>query len=158
MGCIISACGLPILFDDADAEIIHTRKWRVQRRSRKLGAGIARVVSGRYSPDVIGLHVFLLGKREEMVIDHIDGNPLNNRRSNLRFCIHGQNVQNSKTSKINKIGVKGVCWSPRQKAWKVQVVKDGKRFAAYRKDLAEAASLATQKRQELHGEFACHGR
>lgn len=44
----------------------------------------------------------------DMVIDHIDGNPLNNRWSNLREISGGENVRNQKLSKDTRSGVTGV--------------------------------------------------
>lgn len=42
------------------------------------------------------------------VIDHIDGNGLNNAICNLRACTHSENLRNHKLSKANKTGVSGV--------------------------------------------------
>lgn len=39
-------------------------------------------------------------------LDHIDGNPSNNRIENLRLSSHGQNMHNQRTSKANRTGVK----------------------------------------------------
>jgi hypothetical protein len=41
-------------------------------------------------------------------IDHIDNNPKNNNISNLRYATHQENIFNTKISKINKTGAKGV--------------------------------------------------
>lgn len=43
-----------------------------------------------------------------LVIDHIDGNKLNNQRENLRSIYHYQNVANRKTKPLAKSGVRGV--------------------------------------------------
>ena len=40
------------------------------------------------------LHLFLLGKRKGLEIDHINGNKLDNRRKNLRFITHAENTKN----------------------------------------------------------------
>lgn len=56
----------------------------------------------------VRLHRFILNIRDSKIsIDHIDGNPLNNQKSNLRICNHKQNMRNSR-SKGNKTGYMGV--------------------------------------------------
>lgn len=40
------------------------------------------------------MHRFLLGKKKGLEIDHINGNKLDNRRSNLRFVTHRENGKN----------------------------------------------------------------
>lgn len=42
----------------------------------------------------MAVHRFLLGKKDGLEIDHIDGNKLDNRRSNLRFVTHRENGKN----------------------------------------------------------------
>jgi len=54
-------------------------------------------------------------------VDHIDGNPLNNSRSNLRIVTNTQNAWNQHASKSNTSGYKGVCWHKRQQKWVAQI-------------------------------------
>lgn len=88
-------------------------------------------------------------------VDHIDGNPTNNRIENLRSVTHAQNMQNQKLRRDNKSGQKGVCWNIRDKTWTVQIFKDSKQHCLGTftdKDAAVAAYKAASK--TLHGEFA----
>lgn len=70
------------LIDPTDVELTK------QAGSWCLSAGYA--YNGRVGQ---ALHRFLLGKKEGLEIDHINGNKLDNRRSNLRFVAHSANVQ-----------------------------------------------------------------
>lgn len=56
----------------------------------------------------IKMHSIVLPPRRELVIDHINGNKLDNRRSNLRYATREENSFNSGASKNNKSGAKGV--------------------------------------------------
>ena len=91
------------------------------------------------------------------VVDHIDGNTLNNRIENLRAATQLQNIYNSRIRKRNTSGHKNVSWSKRHKKWIVTLMFDGrsKRFGAF-EDLELAALVATEARDKYHGEFARH--
>ena len=76
----------------------------------------------------IYLHQEILGKIDELVIDHIDGNGLNNTLNNLRFVNKSQNSFNSFYPKgVSKY--KGV-WKrqDRKKAWVAEIKVDGKKY------------------------------
>lgn len=57
---------------------------------------------------VIYMHRAILGDIPGMVIDHINGNKLDNRRCNLRHATRGQNNANAGLRKNNTTGFKGV--------------------------------------------------
>jgi hypothetical protein len=65
---------------------------------------------------------------EDMMIDHIDHNPLNNSRSNLRICTNQQNQMNSGKSKNNKSGVIGVHWNKANEKWRAQITLNNKQI------------------------------
>ena len=92
------------------------------------------------------------------LIDHIDGNNLNNRIENLREANKSQNALNSKLSKSNKSGVKGVFWHKRDKKWcvKFQVNGTQKYFGTYH-DIDVAKFVVEAMRCKYHGNFANHG-
>lgn len=54
-------------------------------------------------------------------IDHIDGNPLNNRIDNLRMVNHSENMKNQKMYSSNASGIVGVDWVSKLNKWRVRV-------------------------------------
>ncbi len=82
--------GYVALVDDADAERVLRHQWHAVP-----GAGsivYARSSNRGVLPD--RMHRWLLQPPEPLVIDHIDGDGLNNQRSNLRICTRQQNAAN----------------------------------------------------------------
>ena len=64
------------------------------------------------------------------VIDHVNGNPSDNRLSNLRNVTQETNLRNMKLSVRNKSGCTGVCYSTNHNKWMVQVgLGNGKKYS-----------------------------
>jgi len=62
---------------------------------------------------------------EEKSVDHIDGDILNNKISNLRLATLSQNQDNRKKNKNNTSGITGVLWLKISKKWRAEIYKDG---------------------------------
>jgi hypothetical protein len=91
------------------------------------------------------------------VVDHIDGNPSNNKINNLRAATKSTNAFNRHARIDNKIGIKNVCWSKAHKKWVVNInINKKKTQFGYFKDLELAELVATEARNKFHGEFARH--
>ena len=69
-----------------------------------------RIIKPDGSKSTISMHrqIMELTFGDSDYVDHINGNRLDNRKSNLRLCTHTENIHNSKLSKRNKSGAKGV--------------------------------------------------
>lgn len=93
-------------------------------------------------------HVEVKGKRDGYVIDHIDQNKLNNQRSNLRFLTKAGNAINSKLSKNNTSGVKGVVRF--RNKWHAQIMVNGKHIHLGYYDKKEDAIEARRKGEEKY--------
>lgn len=87
--------------------------------------------------------------------DHIDRNPLNCRRNNLRPATQKQNARNRTKMKNNTSGVTGVCWDKRSCVWLATIGVDYKniRLGTFKnKDDAIRARLEAEIK--YYGEFA----
>ena len=102
------------------------------------------------------IHRLIMGVTDKnIVVDHINHNGLDNRKSNLRICTSGQNTCNCLTSKNNKSGHKGVYWSKERKKWCAQISINNKTKGLGRYDTIEEAIEARKKAaKEYYGEFA----
>ena len=93
--------------NEDDYDNVMKYKWsRVFTINEKTGR-VKSYATGGKTREKILLHHFILGKPpKKMVVDHIDGDGLNNRRDNLRFATYSQNNQNIDRQKSNTyIGV-----------------------------------------------------
>jgi hypothetical protein len=91
-------------------------------------------------------------------IDHIDGNPANNRISNLRLVSHRENQLNMKRRSDNKSGVTGVTWDGARKVWRATIQIDRKHKALGEFAEFDAAVSARKSAEAELGFHANHGR
>lgn len=89
------------------------------------------------------------------VVDHINGNGLDNRRDNLRIATPSQNAMNSKRHKDNRTGYKGVTYFRRDRNYRATIYINGKVTHIGYFDTAEEAHEAYNARaKQEYGEFA----
>lgn len=141
--------GRRVIFDESDAEVIESWPWRIW--SKGYVAYRVRDEDGRIP--VVLLHRLLTGARPGEFVDHVNGNPLDNRRQNLRICTHAENMRNRRRPKHNTSGFKGVYASGRR--WRAEIVFEGARYRLGSYATPEEASAAyAVAAVKLHGEFA----
>ena len=99
----------------------------------------------------VHLHKLILPEAE--AVDHINSNPLDNRRENLRPCTQRQNRMNSTLRCDSKSGYKGVYKVGN--TYKVQIVRQGVKIHVGTYNTAESAAVAyNAAATENYGEFA----
>lgn len=85
-------------------------------------------------------------------VDHIDGNGMNNKWSNLRGCSRSSNCKNRRLQSNNKSGILGVSWRGDCNRWVAKINSDNKQFSLYSgKDFLEAC--CARKRAENRFQF-----
>lgn len=141
--------GYEMLIDDADVGLLEGLRLRAV--PGEWGAYAVARARGHAKPET---------KKGEQV-DHINGNTLDNRRSNLRTCTRAQSHHNGKSHRGNSSGFKRVCWDPgprnqrRLKPWKASIkMNDRTRSLGYYSTAEEAARAYDREAAVLHGEFA----
>jgi hypothetical protein len=142
--------------------------WKVDRRIKCAGkiAGSIHKPGGRLKCVHVGIdgHHFKAhriawlithGLWPEFRIDHINGDPTDNRLVNLREASPAQNSANSKCHADNMAGLKGVSWHKRQGRWSARIYVCGTRhFLGYFDDPADAHKAYAQAATQLVGSFA----
>ena len=100
------------------------------------------------------LHRIIMGEPEGFVVDHINRNPLDNRRENLRIVSHQENQMNLNMRKTNKSGVPGVCWDKDANKWVAKITYKYKRIHLGRFEKLEDARKARKEAEiKYFGEF-----
>lgn len=136
-----------ILFDEADAEIAN-EKWSIVRVAR------TALYVARGTP-LVYLHRVLLGlvPGDVRTCDHINGNGLDNRRSNLRIATRSEQQRNRGKSCAGSNTYKGT--TKRGARWYAQIEASGTKhwLGAFDTEI-EAALAYNAAALRLHGKFA----
>ncbi len=150
------AAGRMALVDDEDYGLVMLYRWHVfehARRGRMHGPYATAWIKdedGRRRE--VWMHAFLMGWP---LTDHIDGNGLNNHRSNLRAATNAQNLWNT-GSRGGSSQFKGVHWYKRKGKWRAAIELNSKtKHLGYFADEVEAARAYDAAALRFHGEFAC---
>ena len=139
------------IVNDKDYARFHRYRWRLSGR----GYVIRHAPGHRKPRKVIFLHREIINTPAGKITDHVDGDPLNNTRKNLRVCTHQENLRNqTKQKRKNKYSrYKGVSFG--YKKWIAYITLDSKtyRLGSFRteKEAARAYNLAASV---IYGDFA----
>jgi hypothetical protein len=102
------------------------------------------------------LHRLLLNAPPELQVDHINGDGLDNRRSNLRLATGSQNQGNSRKRRDGVTSqYRGVSWNKRAGKWQALLRREGKlQYLGYFSDEEAAARAYDAAALEQWGSFA----
>lgn len=136
------------IIDAEDHAKVKNHKWALQSNG---------YVTAKNKGKSIYLSALVLGVNATIrsVVDHMDGDTLNNRKGNLRHCTTQQNFFNQCIRSNNTSGFKGVFWDKRLKKWRARIKINyvGKHLGCF-PTKEEAAVAYNQAAIENYGEFA----
>lgn len=151
----IMNCNLPTLLDDEDYEKYKHIRWTCQHKKdgRKY---VTHTVGG--TTNTLRIHRLIMDAKPKEQVDHIDGNPLNNQRINLRLATNAQNCMNRKKfqngRKMTSV-YKGVYWDASTCIWRSGIRFNGKLINLGRwEDEREAAAIYNHHCKKIFGDFS----
>jgi hypothetical protein len=150
--------GQSILVDDQHFDFLNEWTWLV-RRGRFTDYAFLLNHPPKLFPEWpfrVAMHRLILGLAgtNRPIIDHKDGNGLNNQEGNLRIATYSQNNWNRR-KQAGTSQYKGVCWYPRYNKWLAQLRANSKRHhLGYFDTEEEAYEAYCRAAEKLHGEFA----
>ncbi len=143
------------LIDDADEALVRAKgPWHALGGNRPPCAA-HRSGSRVHGRGVILMHRVIMGARPGEQVDHINGNRMDNRRSNLRICTAAQNKWNGSRHRDNVSGYKGVWFDRWARRWRAKICCHGKQFALGNYRTPQEAALAYNRAASRYfGAFA----
>jgi hypothetical protein len=103
----------------------------------------------------VSLHRLILNPPENKLVDHRNGNGLDNRRENLRLATHAQNMLNRRKQKNTSSKFIGVYFDKQTGKWRAKIKVNSKTMHIGRFDSELQAALAYDRTAKLyHGEFS----
>lgn len=109
----------------------------------------------RGTHDKVWIHRLIVDCPDGYIVDHINGNPLDNRKSNLRVATRSQNNMNRKIQSNNNSGVTGVSFYQRKNMWSSEILVNKKKIHIGYFDKFDDAVAARKKAEEKYfGEYS----
>lgn len=141
---------LQAIVDSQDADRVRMHRWKMTRSVYGIGYAITKV-DGK----TVSMHRLIFGQScDGSIVDHINGNTLDNRRCNLRIADDAQNQWN-RSKRAGRSKFKGVCFHAKSGKWMSRIAVRKRRIQIGLFDSEEAAGRAYDAAAMQHfGEFA----
>lgn len=141
------------LVDDVDFQMLSQWKWHAVKSRNKIYS--YRQDCSKIPYKTVLMHRIVINAKNGDIVDHIDGDGLNNQKSNLRICTNTENMRNREKPLNNTSGYKGVSLYKRYSRYVAYIFFEGKRkHLGYFDDPIDAARAYDAKAKEYFGEFA----
>jgi hypothetical protein len=141
------------LLDAKWFDMLHFLDWSLDASKGRLYAFRVARVNGRQVRE--SMHRVIMDAKPGQEVDHINGDGLDNREANLRFCTHQENDRNTKKYRNSTSLYKGVSWHQSSGRWQAQIKIDGRtQYLGVHPTQAAAALVYNEAAERLFGRFA----
>ncbi len=155
MRTILLTQGKVAIVDDEDYGRLSMHKWHVQYIPANGTYYAMRGVRDGERHKSLGMHREILDAPEGTCVDHINHDPLDNRRANLRFCTHAGNMRNRVKHCQSSSRFKGVWLNKPRAKWRAGLKVNGQSvMVGTYGDEIEAAQAYDEAALHYFGEFA----
>ena len=138
----------------SDIHLVSGFNWNLRKHAIHSYVARSDKRDSDYKQAIIVMHRVIMSPPKGFVVDHINGDGLDNRRENLRVCTQQENSWNSKKKSTNKSGVKGVCRHSSGK-WRATICVSAKQISlGLYHSVEEAAKAYERAATEKFGNFA----
>jgi len=145
--------GYVALVDAADFEMLSHWSWSANLSHGAVYAA-TKVMSNGLRRE-LSMHRMVALPDPEQLVDHRNGDSLDNRRDNLRSCTNTQNQRNRRAIPGGTSRFKGVSWHERGQKWSARIGVDGRwRYLGLFRDERDAALAYNATALAEFGEFA----
>lgn len=143
-----------VIVDDDDIDKLSKFKWNLLIGQDGFEYAQCHSGSGK-TRRTLRMHRFIMDADPSHFVDHINGQTLDNRKSNLRLCTKAQNMWNRKINKTNSTGYKGVKKDNRTNKFVASIREGSNRIHLGTFSTAKEAALAYNSAAiKYHGSFA----
>lgn len=145
--------GKEVMIDAADAHLVKGYNWTEHKKSRVSYALRNGKIDGEWR--TVLMHRAIANPPFGFVVDHINGDGLDNRRSNLRIATPSQNRVNAPRQSNNTSGYKGVSWNPVAKKWTASIGFERRnKNLGYFDTPEQAYAVYCEASAKIHGAFS----
>lgn len=156
MNKIRLSMGMEAKVDDSDFPWLSEYKWHAHKNRTGVGFYAQHCESlGKKKYATVIMHRAIMNCKKGEIVDHKDGDGLNNQKRNLRLCTHQNNQRNARMKRWKLVPFKGVTINQGKFLAQIKTSPGKQKHIGRFETAQEAAKAYDQMARVLFGEFAC---